>query len=220
MDMLETMLFERYHPKDIMKYIGDNYKSLTKDYNADFNDSLMNPENEKVQRYNNTLNIPTMRFLNKDSFVLNGILEFYPQYLFNDNNTSIFIDNKPYYGLNTKKKNIRLYRITACSIIVEGDIYYESELYENKKILFTPSHFDYRFMNMFDKSEVPVTFKSKDAVVTIFQHVEYIPMKKCANCKLSKQQIKVHQDILKNKLFEITEYDPSKFISKVEKEYS
>lgn len=220
MDTLQKMLFERYHPRDIMSYIHDNYKTLTKDHTKEFNESIIEPENGMVQRYDNMTNVGTMRYLIKKTFDLKGKLEFYPQFIFNSDKTSLFIDNVPNFTLNLKNKNIRLYRITACSVLIEGGLTYEQQYYENKKIVYYPRNFDYRYMNLFDNNELPIQFESKGCIVSIYQHVEYIPIKKCANCKLNKEQIKLHDDILKNKVFEITNYDVDKFISKVQKEYS
>ena len=221
MDKLQTMLIDRYHPKDIVMFIKDNYKILTKNYLEDFNSSLKEPENEKPQRYENSINIGTMRYINKHTFTLEGMLQFYPQFVYNETGkTNTFINNKAYFGMNMKKRNIKLYRITACSIIVEGDLYYDSNLYENKKILYTPQSFDYKYINSFNDNEIPLEFYSKHSIITIYQHIEYVPQKKCSNCKLTRQQIKIHDDLLKNKQFEITDYDTTKFVSKVQKEYS
>lgn len=223
MEQLKKMLFERHHPDDVIDYIAKNYHFITKNMKEEFITSLLNPENLKPKRYGSFAYTKT--FFRIKKIKLDSLVKIYPDQLFDESsNQSIIKVNNDF--INTMKIHeniIQMYRITSCGIFIEGEFEQNNEYFSDKKIVYIPYSIDdlnFKVINSQD-SRQNIELKLNNNIVTIIQHVEFIPTdKNMFKCKKGISNFKIEDEIIKYKSFIITEYDLEQFAKKIYEKYT
>jgi hypothetical protein len=219
------MLEERLHPVDIIKYINENFTTRLQGSMKDsFIQSMMKPELLKPQRYISYF--PTKTFYIKESFVSTGSeITFKWDLLFDKEslNSSLVIDNNKSNLLKIHKDIVKLYRITAACILIQGDFVYNNKIYSNNKIVYIPESFNnlnYKFINL-DESNQMVTIKpSVNSKVTLIQHVEFVPVRKNMFCMKSQpRDMQINDLLYKFKALMITDYNAEDLVPKIRRKF-
>jgi hypothetical protein len=180
---LKQMLKERFHIIDIIDYIKNNYYDIVKHNKEEFLISVLNPEFLKPRRFF-TLFPTKLFFQTHESFFPEStyIIKFDLLFGIDQPNSSI-IDINNNFDLDIFKVHesiVKMFRITAFGVYIDGDIKIKDKFYSGKKkIVYLPnenSDLNFRFLNDFNSNQsLEFTVLNNSTKISLIQHIEFIP---------------------------------------------
>jgi hypothetical protein len=214
------MLFDRYHPLDIIEYIKSNYRvAFKKSHEEAFIDSLLNPEKLKPKRYISYT--PTQVYYDTCTFKSkNELITIEYDRIYDDDSykTDIKINDKYLKDLSSKSKLIKQYRVTACGIYISGLFKINNEINENKKLVYIPedvNNMNFVYINDMNSNQNVEIYTESECIIQIIKHIEFIPFDK--NVFVTKKQTKdIYLNECNHKYRDslITNYNGQQFVRK------
>lgn len=216
MEILKQMLFEREHPMDIVEFVKENYYKLVRNDDDEFINSMLNPENLKPIRYPGLVPTKTFYFKKIMDFDNDLKLNFFMDSIFSAKSVKTNLRVNDVYSRECVIDNdlIKMYRVTAACLLIQGDFVMENSNLSDKKIVYIPDNEDWLQFKFFNewKSRYEVELKTVGKVrITFIQHVEFIPVSKnIFRTKTANYKSTLFDEKMKYKNNIITSYDVQK----------